>query len=105
VPEIDTDELAARLAEGARLLDVREPDEYEAGHVPGAELVPLATVPDRLDRFSSGAVTYLICQVGARSMRAAEYAAERGFEVVNVAGGTRAWIESGREVETGGADS
>jgi rhodanese-related sulfurtransferase len=41
VPEIDVEELAARLDAGAVLVDVRQPDEYEAGHVPTARLVPL----------------------------------------------------------------
>ena len=49
MPEIDVDELAARLDAGAVLLDVRQPDEYESGHVPTARLVPLDTVPDHLE--------------------------------------------------------
>ena len=48
VPEIDIDEFARRREQGAPVIDVREPDEYQAGHVPGATLIPLATVPDRL---------------------------------------------------------
>lgn len=101
VSEIDVDQLAGVMPSGPNVIDVREPDEYVAGHVPGAVLVPLATVPDSLGLFSAEGPTYLICLSGARSMRAAEYAAEAGFEVVNVAGGTKAWIESGRDVVTG----
>lgn len=101
VPEIDVEEFAQQVEAGARVIDVREPDEYAAGHVPGAELIPLGTVPERLDRFGGEGPTYVICQAGGRSRRAAELAAEHGHAVVNVAGGTGAWIASGREVVTG----
>jgi rhodanese-related sulfurtransferase len=99
--EIEIDEFADRVADGATIIDVREPDEYLAGHVPGAELVPLRTVADQLHRFCTDGTTYVICQVGARSRRACEFAASHGFDVVNVAGGTFAWIRSGRETITG----
>lgn len=99
ITEIDVDELAALLDGGARLIDVRQPDEYAAGHIPHAVLVPLDTVPDRLDAFSPTATNYVVCRSGARSMRAAEYLADRGFDVVNVAGGTMAWQDSGRPTE------
>jgi rhodanese-related sulfurtransferase len=99
IQEITVDELASLLDDGARLVDVREPDEWRIARVPGAVLVPLATVPDRLDEFPEGETTFVICRSGARSMRACEYAAARGRGAVNVAGGTLAWIESGRAVD------
>jgi len=99
ITEIDVDELAARLDGGARLIDVRQPDEFTAGHIPGATLVPLAEVPERLDAFSPTETNYLVCRSGARSMRAAELLADRGFDVVNVIGGTLAWQDSGRPTE------
>lgn len=103
IPEITVDELAERLAEGARLVDVREPAEYEEARVPGAVLVPLGTVPDQVEVFRGEGPTYVICRSGARSMRACEFVAEQGVEVVNVAGGTMAWVSSGREYSTGAA--
>lgn len=104
ITEIDVEALADVLdtatAEGraVRLVDVREPDEYGEGHVPGAVSVPLATVPDNLDAFRGEGTTYVICQAGGRSLRACEHVAGRdaGASVVNVAGGTGAWIRSGR---------
>ncbi len=99
IREIDVDELAALLEQGARLIDVREPNEYEQARVPGAELVPLATVPDHLERFDTDGPTYVICRSGARSMRACEFVGQHGYEAVNVAGGTLAWIDSGRPVD------
>ena len=99
ISEISVDELAEQLATGSRLIDVREPDEFDEGHVPGAVHIPLATVPDNVERFRSEGATYVICRSGARSLRACEFLADRGVEVVNVAGGTLAWQMSGRTVE------
>ena len=83
------------------MIDVREPDEYAAGHVPGAVSVPLATVADHLDAFRGDEPIYVICQVGGRSRRACEFVEAHGVEAVNVAGGTGAWIASGRETVPG----
>jgi rhodanese-related sulfurtransferase len=103
VPEIDVAELADRLAAGARLIDVREPDEYAEARIPGAVLIPLATVPQRLDAFRGDGPAHVICRVGGRSLHACEYLAVQGIEAVNVAGGMLAWIASGREYATGAA--
>lgn len=103
VPEISVDELAPLLEAGAHLVDVRQPDEFEQARVPGAVLVPLATVPERVDAFRSEGTTYVICRSGARSMRACEFLTGHGVEVANVAGGTLAWIDSGRDVDAGPA--
>ena len=101
VQEISVDELAPLLEAGARLVDVREPDEYAEARVPGGVLVPLGTVPDHVDAFRGEGTTYVICRSGARSMRACEFLADQGIEVANVAGGTLAWIASGRDVAAG----
>lgn len=102
IPEVSVDELADLLVGGATLVDVRNPDEYEAGHVPGAVSVPLSTVPDNVDRFT-GDPTYVICKVGGRSMSACAYLADHGVNVVNVTGGTDGWVDSGRPVVEGAA--
>lgn len=96
IPEIDVDELAVRLESGAVLFDVREPDEYTEAHVGGAVLVPLATVPDALDRFRLDGPVHVICRSGARSARAVEFLLEQGVDAVNITGGTLAWLSSGR---------
>ncbi len=95
------DELADALGAEARLIDVREPAEFERMRVPGAVLVPLASVPDRIDAFTEGGPTYVICHSGARSLSACEFVAAHGYEAINVAGGTLAWVESGRPVDSG----
>lgn len=101
IHEVSVDELDTILAAGARLIDVRETVEYVDAHVPGAILVPLGTVADQVDLFRGDGAAYIICRSGARSMRAAELLAAHGVEAVNVAGGTLAWIDSGRPVVTG----
>jgi rhodanese-related sulfurtransferase len=101
ITEASVEELESALQSGVALVDVREPDEYEAGHVPGAVLVPLASVATALDQFSADGPTYVICRTGARSYRACEFLADQGLEVVNVEGGTMAWVISGRGTVTG----
>jgi rhodanese-related sulfurtransferase len=101
IPVIDVEQLSAVLATGARLVDVRETSEYEAGHVPGAVHVALSTVPEHIDTFRGEGPAYVICQAGGRSQRACEFLAQHGLDVVNIAGGTGAWINSGRAVVTG----
>lgn len=101
IPEVSVDELESALHSGGRLVDVREIGEYVSGHVPGAVLVPLATVPDALDHFAPDARTYVICRSGARSYRACEFLADQGLDVANVEGGTLAWINSGRDIVAG----
>jgi rhodanese-related sulfurtransferase len=102
VPEIDVAELARLRAEGdVTLVDVREPDEYDAAHVPGATLISLGTVPDRLAEVPTGGTVYVICAKGGRSLRAAEFYRSKGIDAVNVAGGTSAWVEAGEPTATG----
>lgn len=102
VPTIDVTELAA-LPEGSVLIDVREPDEYVGGHVPGARLIPLGDVVERVDEIPTDTTVYVICQVGSRSAKAAGYLLGQGVDAVNVAGGTGAWIAAGEPVVTGEA--
>ena len=109
IPEISIDDLAELLdaadAASTVLIDVREVDEYTSGHVPGARLVVLGAVPANIDAFRSEGPVYVVCRSGARSMRACEFLAEHDVPAVNVAGGTMAWVSSGRAVSVGDAPS
>ena len=100
-PEIDIDELAAGRAAGVAVIDVRQPEEYEAVHVPGARLVPLADVVARLGEIPKEGPVYVICQSGQRSLRAAEFYRNQGIDAYSVAGGTKAWVEAGHESARG----
>ena len=101
-PEITIDELvAARAAGPVPLVDVRQPEEYEAGHVPGAKLIPMADVVARIGEFPVDGPVYVICQSGGRSQRAADYFRNLHIEAFNVAGGTKAWVEAGHHTAHG----
>lgn len=73
------------------LIDVREKDEYQAGHIPGADNFPLSelgTIYTNLDKNQS---YYVVCQAGGRSGRACEFLEAQGFDVINVTGGMNEW--------------
>ena len=103
VPEIDVEALAELHAAGATIVDVRQPDEYEEAHVAGAILIPLGEVQARVAEIPADGPVYVICKSGGRSMRASEWLVTQDIAATNIAGGTMAWIESGRPVVTGGA--
>lgn len=104
VPEVDVDELQDRLADGAALLDVREPDEVEEVRVPGGIRIPLQSVPERIAEIPSDGTLYVICALGGRSRTAAEFLRFEGIDAVNVAGGTNAWVAADFPVESGPVD-
>jgi rhodanese-related sulfurtransferase len=63
----------------------------------------LADVPERVEEIPSGQRVYVICGSGPRSARAVDYLNRQGYDTVNVAGGTKAWVEAGLPVEHGPA--
>ena len=108
-PQVDVGDLAPRVAGGAPLIDVREPNEYDEVHAAGARLVPLGSVVDSFEvllrELPAGQPWYVICRSGARSMRAATWLREQGADAVNVAGGTDAWVAAGLPTASGPAGS
>jgi rhodanese-related sulfurtransferase len=98
--EIDVDELAT-LGDDIQLIDVREVAEHDEVRIAGVRLVPLQQVPDALDTLDSERPVYVICRSGGRSLSAATFLAERGFDAVNVTGGMLAWIAAGQPVDEG----
>jgi adenylyltransferase/sulfurtransferase len=96
VTEIQPSQLAQRLERGEKLeiIDVREPYEWQIGHIPGARLVPLDRIAEEIPRLDKKRETILYCKVGGRSMRAAEQLAKAGVtEVRSLAGGILRWID------------
>jgi len=93
--------VACEKCEAITLIDVRTPEEYQAGHVPGAKLIVLNTLPAQVDAFPKQGDVFLICRSGMRSAQAADYLArECGHtNLINIEGGTMAWIEAGYPVE------
>lgn len=92
VPEIE----AAAVPDGVFLLDVREPDEWYAGHAPTAVHIPLGTLQQRVDELPAGQPVYVVCRVGGRSANAAAWLNHMGREAINVEGGMRSWAAAGR---------
>lgn len=101
IPEIDVHELERRCAGGAPVIDVREYHEYVEAHVPGAVLIPLGDLPDRVDELPTDRSVLVICASGGRSRRAAEFLRRQGVDAINVIGGTIAWVEAGKTTVVG----
>lgn len=99
--EVPLDELIEAHPRGATVLDVREPAEYLAGHVPGALHIPMSQVPARLDEVPHGHPLYVICAGGVRSQTSAAQLEAAGYDAVSVQEGTKGWIARGQEVVTG----
>ncbi len=96
VREIQPAQLAERLGGGEKLeiIDVREPYEWQIGHIPGARLVPLDRLAAEIPRLDKRRETILYCRVGVRSMYAAQQLADAGVtQVRNLAGGILRWID------------
>jgi rhodanese-related sulfurtransferase len=99
--EIDQKTFGTALADGAFVIDVREASEYVVGHVPGAQLMPLAQVLARQNELPRGERLYVICASGNRSKAATDWLRACGLDAVSVAGGTSGWTAQGRPVVTG----
>jgi rhodanese-related sulfurtransferase len=82
------------------LLDVREDDEWQRGHAPGAQHIPMGQVRSRIGEIDPDAKLFVVCQAGGRSQRVAQYLARNGYTPVNVSGGMLAWAGAGRPVVT-----
>jgi rhodanese-related sulfurtransferase len=82
----------------APLLDVREPDEWTAGHAPTARLLPMSELIERIDELPDDDPLYVVCRSGGRSARVVAYLAAQGYPAVNVDGGMQAWSAQGRAV-------
>ncbi len=82
---------ALHQKEGITILDVREVDEFQEGHIQGAENAPLSTLEEQYNQLESDKRYYVICQGGKRSERACQFLETKGFDVVNVEGGMNQW--------------
>ena len=90
---------ATQIGAGAYLLDVREPDEWSAGHAPGAHHLPMMEVPARMAEVPSDADVVVVCRSGGRSGQVVQYLNGHGWENVrNLDGGMHAWAAAGRDV-------
>ena len=100
VPEAAIGDGPATFGDGAVLLDVREDDEWQRGHAPDAQHIPMGDVPARMAEIDTDADLYVVCHDGGRSHRVAQYLVRNGYEPVNITGGMLAWAGVGRPVVT-----
>ena len=82
----------------APMLDVREVDEWVAGHAPTAHHLPMSELPGRMGELPDDDPLYVVCRSGGRSARVVAYLPGQGSPAVNVDGGMRAWSAQGRQV-------
>lgn len=94
---------ASRYADGVELIDVREPMEYVAGHVPGAKLMPMSAITAHVQELPRTEPVYIICATGNRSLVVADFLVRMGLDAWSVGGGTSAWASGGRPVVRGTA--
>jgi rhodanese-related sulfurtransferase len=98
VPQVS----AGEVADDAYLLDVRDDEEWAAGHAPAAHHLPMTEIPLRRDEVPADRDVVVVCRVGARSAQVVAYLRASGWDrVVNLAGGMCAWEAAGRAL-TGG---
>jgi rhodanese-related sulfurtransferase len=100
VGQADVADVPLTFDQSVVLLDVREDDEWQRGHVAGAQHIPMGDVPARMSEIDPAAALYVMCHAGGRSQRVAQYLARNGYEPVNVSGGMLAWAGLGRPVVT-----
>jgi rhodanese-related sulfurtransferase len=91
---------AATVPDDAWLLDVREDDEWAAGHAPGARHIPLGQLGARAAEVPQDELIYVVCRSGHRSGQAARALAGAGWRAVNVAGGMQQWAAAGLPMVT-----
>ena len=97
-PTVSPDEAEKLIADGALLIDVREDEEWAAGHAPQARHVALSRLEAEYTSLPSDQPMVAVCRSGARSDRAAVALRNAGYDVVNLAGGMRAWAAAGLDV-------
>jgi phage shock protein E len=99
--DVDVQTTAAlREQPDVMILDVREQDEWDAGHIPGAVFMPMGQVPDRLSEIPKDKTVIVQCRSGNRSSQVTDFLVQQGFtNVHNMAGGIKAWQSAGLPVE------
>ncbi|MBK9926443.1 MAG: rhodanese-like domain-containing protein [Anaerolineales bacterium] len=100
--EISVSEASAKRDAGAFILDVREPDEWNESHIPGATLIPLGELASRVDELPKDQEIVVVCRSGNRSQQGRDALLSAGFsQVTSMAGGIKQWTAAGLETVSG----
>ena len=90
---------ATDVTSAAYLLDVREPDEWTAGHAPGAHHLPMMEIPARMSEVPTDGEVVVVCRSGGRSGQVVSYLMGNGWDNVrNLSGGMQSWAAAGRDL-------
>jgi len=103
VPTVNVQKLNEILKSAKRplVIDVRQPEEYQAGHIAGAKLIPLGSIKQHLNELPKDKEIVCVCASGSRSRSAAKQLIEAGYTVLDMSGGMMNWQRSGFPVKKG----
>src|SRR3954453_5935162 len=102
MPEVSAEEAKQLIDSGAKLIDVRTDVEYEAGHIPGAEHIPVAEIQQHAAQFEKDQAVVIYCRSGNRSGPVAEAFAASGYDAHAIDGGVLGWSDAGLGLEPDG---
>jgi rhodanese-related sulfurtransferase len=101
-PEVSIEEASNLRTEGAFFLDVRQPEEWESGHIPGATLLPLGEITNHLSEIPDDQPIVVVCRSGNRSAQGRDLLKQAGYsQVTSMWGGMNEWIAAGYPSITG----
>jgi rhodanese-related sulfurtransferase len=105
VPTVNVSDIPDPLPPSVTVLDVREPVEWQHGHIENALHVPLHDLPARLGELPASGRLLVVCKVGGRSAQAVAWLQHQGIDAVNLDGGMVEWASAGRRMvsESGSA--
>ena len=99
IPGVNPEQAREKQNAGAVIVDVREPSEWQEGHIPGAIHIPLGTLPQRLSQLDANKELVVVCRSGNRSMKASQLLRQAGYsKVYNMSGGMIDWSRTGLPV-------
>jgi len=96
VPSVVVDQLPTPLPDELTVLDVREPIEWQHGHVEGSVHVPMMDIPERVGDLPTEGQVLVVCKVGGRSAQVVQYLQQHGIDAFNLDGGLLEWHAAGR---------
>jgi rhodanese-related sulfurtransferase len=101
VPSVNAAELNEKLKQAKRplVLDVRQPEEFRAGHISGAKLIPLGELSRRMNELPKGKEIVCVCASGSRSRSATKMLLSKGYSALNMSGGMMMWSRAGLTVK------